>query len=49
MHEKDIQLYDGTLEDLFFYINRFINAHGMDAGRKGIKNPKSRNALNIPE
>ncbi|MBU0534837.1 hypothetical protein KKC62_01500 [Patescibacteria group bacterium] len=49
MHEEGVQLYEGTLENLFFYIDRCINAHGVDAGRKGIKNPKTRDALNIPE
>jgi hypothetical protein len=45
--EKGGVLWNKSLEELFFYIDSSINDHGKEAGRKGIKNPNMRSALNI--
>lgn len=47
--ESGVRLWDGELKDLYFFIDKLINAHGLTAGRKGVKNPYSRAALHIPD
>jgi hypothetical protein len=47
--KSGIKLWDKDLKDLLFFIDRLINAHGVSAGRKGVKNPKSREKLFLPK
>lgn len=48
VHEHGIKFWDKSFKELAFFIDILINAHGVDAGRKGVKNLKSRKALYMP-
>jgi hypothetical protein len=47
--DQQVRLWDGNFDQLLIFVDKLINAHGMDAGRKGVKNPNSRKILNIVE
>jgi len=47
--ESGVRLWDKDLESLFLFVDKLINAHGLRAGRKGVKNPNSRRILYLPD
>ncbi len=47
-NKHGIRFWDKSFNELNFFIDSLINAHGVNAGRKGVRNPANREALHIP-
>lgn len=48
LNKHNIVLWTKGIKELSFFIARLINAHGLEAGRRGVKNPRYKKLLHIP-